>query len=83
MGIALRRIVVDTSGPTEEERCQIDALKTLAEIQEDHPVRVLARTLEIKSFKLDPDITTEALGYLKAICRNLTRVETLVYVLAL
>jgi hypothetical protein len=84
MGIALSRIVINTASLSEEEGCRIGPLKSLAEMsQEHHPVRALARTLEIKSFKLDQGSEDEALGYLSAVARNLAGVKNLVYVSAL
>jgi hypothetical protein len=81
MGMALNRIVINTASLPGEEGCRLGPLKSLAEMsQEHHPVRVLARTLCIKSFKLDPGIENEALGYLSAVGRNLARVDNLVYV---
>ncbi|KAH6912260.1 hypothetical protein BKA70DRAFT_1267114 [Coprinopsis sp. MPI-PUGE-AT-0042] len=77
IGIALRRVVIDTNGRSEIEGCRIEPLKTLAEIDEHHSVRVLARSLEIKRWSPDSDLQVEAIGYLEAICRNLTRVESL------
>ncbi|KAH6912256.1 hypothetical protein BKA70DRAFT_1535595 [Coprinopsis sp. MPI-PUGE-AT-0042] len=79
MGVALRRIVIDTTKISKVEDLQMHPLKTLAEIDEQHPVRARARTLEIKCFKLDPDLRIEALNYLKTICCNLSRVKCLVW----
>ncbi|KAH6912257.1 hypothetical protein BKA70DRAFT_829776 [Coprinopsis sp. MPI-PUGE-AT-0042] len=79
MDIALRRIVIDTTGRSEIETCQLEPLKTLAEIDERHPVRGLARILEVKHWNPDPDLQVEAVGHLEAICRNLTRIESLVW----
>ncbi|KAH6910330.1 hypothetical protein BKA70DRAFT_1424876 [Coprinopsis sp. MPI-PUGE-AT-0042] len=77
--IAFRHIVIDTRGLSAEEGCRIDALKTLAEVEERHPVRYLARKLEVRSFQLNPDLKIEALNCFTTVCRNLTRVESLVW----
>ncbi|KAH6912259.1 hypothetical protein BKA70DRAFT_829787 [Coprinopsis sp. MPI-PUGE-AT-0042] len=77
--IALRRIVVDTSGSSEIEGCRMDVLRTLAEVDEHHLVRVLARSLEIKRWSPGPGQQVEAVGHLEAICRNLTQVESLIW----
>jgi hypothetical protein len=84
MDIAFRRIVICMTMSHGKEEYRMDTLKTLAEIQEDHPVRVLARKLKIQTLdaELDPKNSADAFNYLEAICRNLKGVDSLVYVAA-
>jgi hypothetical protein len=79
--LALSRVVIDTTGCSDVEGSRIDPLKTLAEVDEHHPVRVVARELKIRCFALEDDRRLEALNYLKAICRNLKGVKSFVCVL--
>jgi hypothetical protein len=82
MGIAFRQIVICMIMARRKAYYPIGTLKALAEIQEDHPVRVLARTLKIETLHLEPENSAEAADYLKAVCRNLRRVDSLMYVAA-